>query len=159
MHVKVRSVGPGYHSNVAVVELLPGGFEVVLDKTRGASSSAPAPRQERQEGESEGEGDYHEGEGEHSSASRWASPIGTEQSTWQPDFVDIREDRVVLFGSVGDSAQEFVYRIKATNKGKYTIPPAYAESMYDRSVRARTLPRIMIVEEKKKEEKQEEKGK
>ncbi len=159
VHVKVRSVGPGYHSNVAVVELLPGGFEVVLDKTRGASSSAPAPRQERQEGESEGEGDYHEGEGEHSSASRWASPIGTEQSTWQPDFVDIREDRVVLFGSVGDSAQEFVYRIKATNKGKYTIPPAYAESMYDRSVRARTLPRIMIVEEKKKEEKQEEKGK
>jgi uncharacterized protein YfaS (alpha-2-macroglobulin family) len=60
----------------------------------------------------------------------------------------------VLFGSVGNSMQEFVYRIKATNKGKYAIPPAYAESMYDRSVRARTLPGTMIVEEKKKEEKQ-----
>ena len=76
------------------------------------------------------------------------APIGTDASTWQPDFVDIREDRVVLFGSVGDSAQEFVYRIKATNKGKYTIPPAFAESMYDRAVRARTVPDVMVVEDR-----------
>ena len=71
---------------------------------------------------------------------------------------DIREDRVVLFGSVGSSAQEFVYRIKATNKGKYVIPPAFAESLYDRMVRARTLPGTMVVEDVKKEEKQEGKG-
>lgn len=45
-----------------------------------------------------------------------------------------------------------MYRIKATNKGKYVIPPAFAESMYNRAVRARTLPGVMIVEEKKKEE-------
>ena len=66
---------------------------------------------------------------------------------------------MVLFGSVGDSALEFVYRIKATNKGKYVIPPAFAESMYNRAVRARTLPGTMVVEEKKKEEKNEPKGK
>ncbi len=65
---------------------------------------------------------------------------------------------MVLFGSVGDSALEFVYRIKATNKGKYVIPPAFAESMYNRAVRARTLPGTMVVEEKK-EEKQQDKGK
>jgi hypothetical protein len=70
--------------------------------------------------------------------------------------------RVVLFGSVSDSAREFVYRIKATNKGKYVVPPAFAESMYNRAIRARTLPGTMVVEEKKKEkkeEKQETKGK
>ena len=89
----------------------------------------------------------------HDEGPGWVSPIGTDASTWKPDFVDIREDRVVLFGSVGDSAQEFVYRIKATNKGKYSVPPAFAEAMYDRAVRARTLPGTMIVEEKKKEEK------
>ena len=31
--------------------------------------------------------------------------------------------------------QEIVYRIKATNVGQYTVPPAYGESMYDRGVR------------------------
>ena len=60
---------------------------------------------------------------------------------------------------VGSSAREFVYRIKATNKGKYVVPPAFAESMYDRTVRARTLSGTMIVEEKKEEPKQHEKGK
>src|SRR5574341_1504385 len=159
VHVKMRSVKSGYHSNVAIVDLLPGGFEVVLDKSRPAASEQPqVQRQEQPEGE-EGEGE----EGEdvmHDEGPGWVSPIGTDASTWKPDFVDIREDRVVLFGSVGDSAQEFVYRIKATNKGKYTIPPAFAESMYDRSVRARTLPGTMVVEEKKKEERSEEtKGK
>ncbi len=103
----------------------------------------------------EGEGEGGEGQsGERESRKHWDSPIGTDASTWQPDFVDIREDRVVLFGSVGNSAQEFVYRIKGTNKGKYVIPPAFAESMYDRTVRARTLPGVMVVEQKK-EEKQE----
>lgn len=153
VHVKVRSVAPGWFSNVAIVELLPGGFEVVLDKTRGPSAPPRAPvRHENEEGEGEGEGEVDDhGEEDEPSASGWISPIGTEQSTWHPEFVDIREDRVVLFGSVGNSVQEFVYRIKATNKGKYTIPPAYAESMYDRSVRARTLPGTMIVEDKAKE--------
>ncbi len=163
VHVKMRSVKSGYHSNVAIVDLLPGGFEVVLEKSRPAAAAPQVQRQEHAEGEG-GEGGEGEGEGEgvnehHDEGPAWISPIGTDASTWQPDFVDIREDRVVLFGSVGDSAQEFVYRIKATNKGKYTIPPAFAESMYNRAVRARTLPGTMNVEEKKKEEKQEGKGK
>jgi hypothetical protein len=49
-----------------------------------------------------------------------------------------------------------VYRIKATNKGRYTIPPAFAESMYNRMVRARTLSGTMVVEEKKKEEEKQQ---
>jgi hypothetical protein len=160
VHFKMRSVKSGYHSNVAIVDLLPGGFDVVIEKSRPASK--PVQVQERGE---EGEGDGGEGwSGESRSSKKWDSPIGTAASTWQPDFVDIREDRVVLFGSVGDSAQEFVYRIKATNKGKYVIPPAFAESMYNRAVRARTLSGTMVVEEKKTEaktadEKQQQTGK
>ncbi len=151
----MRSVKSGYHSNVAIVDLLPGGFDVVIEKSRPASR--PAEVQERRSEDGEGEGG-EEQTGEHETPKRWDSPIGTDASTWQPDFVDIREDRVVLFGSVGSSAQEFVYRIKATNKGKYVIPPAFAESMYNRAVRARTLPGTMVVEEKE-EKKQEPKGK
>ena len=143
--------------------LLPGGFEVVLDKTRGMSAQAPAPRQARARGEDEeegdGEGDGETEEQESAPAAGWVSSIGMSTSTWHPDFVDIREDRVVLFGSVGPSMQEFVYRIKATNKGTYAVPPAYAESMYDRAIRARTLPGVMVVLDKKKDEKQEVKVK
>ena len=156
VHFKMRSVKSGFHSNVAIVDLLPGGFEVVLEKSRPVSK--PAQVQEQRSEEDEGEGGEGQS-GERETRTRWDSPIGTEASTWQPDFVDIREDRVVLFGSVGSSAQEFVYRIKATNKGKYVIPPAFAESMYDRTVRARTLPGTMVVaetKEKKKETKEKE---
>ncbi len=35
--------------------------------------------------------------------------------------------------------QEIVYRIKATNIGTYTVPPAYGEAMYDRGVVARSV--------------------
>ena len=166
VHVKMRSVDSGYHCNVAVVDLLPGGFEVVIEKSRPAIKlQEPAqeqPKNKKRQEQSEGEGEEGEGEGEGEvdgeahDGPAWVSPIGMDGSTWQPDFVDIREDRVVLFGSVGESAQEFVYKIKATNKGTFTIPPAFAESMYNRAVRARTLPGTMIVEDKKKEEKKEQ---
>ncbi len=46
---------------------------------------------------------------------------------------------MVLYGSVGPEAREFVYRVKATNRGTFTVPPPFAESMYDRAVKARGL--------------------
>jgi hypothetical protein len=44
---------------------------------------------------------------------------------------------VVLYGGANATAQEFVYRIKATNIGSFSVPPPFAESMYDPAVRAR----------------------
>jgi len=61
------------------------------------------------------------------------------QSGWRPQYVDSREDRMIVFGSVGSSVQEFVYRIKAINVGDYKVPPTFGESMYDRGVVARSL--------------------
>jgi len=63
----------------------------------------------------------------------------TAATTWQPDFIDVREDRVVFYGTVGTDAQTFSYRLKPTNRGNFTVPPLYAEGMYDRSVQARSL--------------------
>jgi len=147
VHVRMRSVKSWTYYNVAIVDLLPGGFEVVIEKSRPAA----APVQSREEVFEEEEGDKyvddHE-EGVRDEGSRWVSPIGTESSTWSPDFVDIREDRVVLFGTVGPKAQEFVYRVKATNKGTFAVPPLYGECMYDRTVKARALPGTITVEEK-----------
>lgn len=107
VRVKLRSLDNSSLPNVAIVDLLPGGFEVVMDSL---------PRS------------GHAG--------------------WSPEYVDIREDRVVLFGSVDATVREFSYRIKATNKGQYQIPPVFAESMYDRTVQARGLGAKMTVDGK-----------
>ena len=63
----------------------------------------------------------------------------TAATTWKPDFVDVREDRVVFYGTVTTDAQTFSYRLKPTNRGTFSVPPLYAEGMYDRSVQARSL--------------------
>ncbi len=60
-------------------------------------------------------------------------------------YVDFREDRVVVFGSVDSTVREFAYKIRATNIGEYQIPPPFAESMYDRSIRAKGLGGFMVV--------------
>ena len=71
-------------------------------------------------------------------ASEWRSPIGVGDSTWRLEYADIREDRVVIYGTATPDVREFVYRIKATNAGKFIVPPAYGESLYDRRIQART---------------------
>lgn len=106
VHLAIRSLDKEQHNNVAVVDLLPGGFEVVIDPERSVNRNA-----------------------------RIAIP----GSTWDAQYADVREDRVILFGTVGPEVEEFVYKIRATNKGEYRVPPSYGESMYNRSIKARGL--------------------
>ncbi|MGC2303302.1 alpha-2-macroglobulin [Candidatus Binatus sp.] len=63
----------------------------------------------------------------------------TDATTWHPDFIDVREDRVVFYGTVGTDAQTFSYRLKPTNRGTFVVPPLYAEGMYNRTVQARSV--------------------
>ena len=67
---------------------------------------------------------------------QWTSPLGLDSSSWHADHADVREDRVVIYGSVSSDVREFVYRIRATNAGSFRIPPAYASAMYRPSVQA-----------------------
>ncbi|MCP3869719.1 MAG: alpha-2-macroglobulin family protein [Gammaproteobacteria bacterium] len=87
----------GERDNVAVIDLLPGGFEVMGESVTGKSGQ------------------------------------------WQADYTDIREDRVVFYGSFGTRTTQLTYGVKPTARGEFVIPPAYAEAMYDRSARARTI--------------------
>ena len=91
VHIQIRALDNKYLSNVAIEDLLPGGFEVVRDSVK----------------------------------------VDT------MDFADAREDRVNYFGSVDSTAKQIVYKIKAINTGKYTVPPAYAEAMYNPETKAR----------------------
>src|SRR5690606_22214851 len=71
---------------VAVVDLLPGGTEPVYNQ--------PAPVTESGDDEYSEEGDYEE-------EPSWQPPIGEPgMSDWHPEFADVRDDRVVLYGTV-----------------------------------------------------------
>jgi uncharacterized protein YfaS (alpha-2-macroglobulin family) len=156
VHLKVRSLGR-WLPNVAVVDLLPGGFEPVLEERAqvaaqeeaGGSEDGSRGWESQASAEAEGEGGDEDGEApppggavgrEPRTARAVSLPIGTAASTWAPEYADVREDRVVLYGPVGPDAREFVYRMRATNRGDFAVPPPLAESMYDRSVKARGLP-------------------
>jgi uncharacterized protein YfaS (alpha-2-macroglobulin family) len=118
VHVKIRATGSKGQGNVAIVDLLPGGFDPVI-------APPPIANQSSDEGS------------EQSSAPAFPT-ISVKGSTWTPDYADIREDRVVIYGEATPDVREFVYRIKASAAGKFIVPPAYGEAMYDRRVQARS---------------------
>jgi uncharacterized protein YfaS (alpha-2-macroglobulin family) len=168
VHIKLRSLSKGISLyNLALIDLLPGGFEVVVNPPAETSESDSESsdsddgdsheRSSDEEGSSEGEG-----EGDHESSDSDKSersarktsappsqlPIAKDGSTWTPEYGDVREDRVVLYGSVGPEVVEFIYAIRATNAGTYAVPPLQGESMYDRSVIARSAGnKIRVVKE------------
>jgi len=128
VHIKIRATGSDGVGNVAIVDLLPGGFEPVIEP--------PPPVTDQQKADTDSQAD--QGGDSEVKPQAFRSPVGLSTSTWQPDYADIREDRVVIYGTATPDVREFVYRIKASNAGKFIVPPAYGESMYDRSVQARS---------------------
>ncbi|MEQ4925083.1 alpha-2-macroglobulin family protein [Proteus hauseri] len=109
VHIKVRANAKQGVNNVVLVDLLPGGFEVVQQSMDNVDSDTDV---------------------------EWLSPRGVKGTQWIPDYSDIREDRVIIYGTASKDVQEFVYQIKATNSGIFSIPPAFAEAMYDREIQA-----------------------
>jgi hypothetical protein len=103
VHVKIRATGDKGIGNVAIVDLLPGGFDAVMQQP-GAKGGAS---------------------------------VRAAGSNWDPAYTDVREDRVLIYGVATPDVKEFIYHIKAVASGKFIVPPAFAESMYDRRVQAR----------------------
>ena len=162
VHVKLRSLEKNDLYNLALVDLLPGGFEVVIEPPESASHDDDEDeKQDKEEDgtgpssgeEGEGGGGGEEGEGgeghesrpRKSAAEPAALPFAKPSSTFLPEYGDVREDRVVLYGSVGSDMKEFVYVIKATNLGTYLVPPLQGEGMYDRTILARSAGGRMTV--------------
>ena len=93
VRLRLRILNRDFAPSIAIVDLLPGGFEVVIDS------------------------------------------VDAIRSSWE--YVDAREDRVLVFSSLSSEAKTFEYKIKAINKGTYKVPPIFAESMYDRSIQTK----------------------
>ena len=112
VRVRVRATDPKRATvqQVALVDVLPGGMEPVLNSPSD-SDDADTPL--------------------------WRRRLGG-KSTWQIQYADIREDRVIFFGDVGKSLTEVTYKVKATNVGTFVVPSAYGEAMYERRIYARS---------------------
>lgn len=124
VRLRIRATSRDQLAQVAIVDLLPSGVESVLELRPPADSSAPAsdPAMLRRR--------FLAG----------SLPVGVmEKSDWLPNHVDVRDDRLVLYGDVSKSAGTFVYRVRATNIGLFKVPPAFAEGMYRREFVAMSL--------------------
>jgi len=151
--VRVRAVGRPTINELAIVDLLPGGFEPVVQQ-------AAAPPHDDSDGDAEGSGgaaddeggDEGEGAGEQpaaagiAAAQPYALSIALPGATFQPEFGDVREDRVVLYGTAEATVKELKYAVKATNVGTYTVPPVQASALYDSTVVGRgTAGKLVVV--------------
>jgi uncharacterized protein YfaS (alpha-2-macroglobulin family) len=105
--VRARCVD-GFVSNVAIEDLLPGGFEIVEESARTGACTYG-----------------------------WGNI----------EYVDVREDRLLAFGGIGGDETTITYRIKATNRGTFAIPPIQAESMYHQKIRARGVSGTLTVQD------------
>jgi uncharacterized protein YfaS (alpha-2-macroglobulin family) len=59
----------------------------------------------------------------------------------------VREDRVIFFATVPVQGLEINYTIKSCNRGNFVVPPVFAESMYERNVKACSIGRKIVVTE------------
>jgi len=112
VRVRVRSLERAQLNDVALVDVLPGGLEPVLQAV----------------------GDDEEANAD---APIWKKRLGGGGS-WKVQYADIREDRVVFYGGVGKDLLEVTYKARATNVGDFVVPAAYGEAMYDRRVYSRS---------------------
>ena len=76
------------------------------------------------------------------------SDIKGQNPSGEPGYksVDRREDRMIVFSDLAVEPSVFTYKIRAVNKGVYTLPPVQAEAMYNRSLQAHSAGGVMGVE-------------
>jgi hypothetical protein len=114
LHIRIALHPDQEMKDVAVVLLVPGGFEIDL--------------------------------GETGLAERKSLPIA-DKPLWEPDYIDVQEDRVVMFGGFDGSEKYFEFRLKPLNTGVYKVPSVFAEGMYDAEIQYRGLAdEIRVVE-------------
>jgi uncharacterized protein YfaS (alpha-2-macroglobulin family) len=69
-----------------------------------------------------------------------ALDILEEEDLWTFDHMNVRDDRVEVFGALNRREERsFVYAARAVTAGTFSIPPVEAEAMYAPTIRAREL--------------------
>ena len=136
VELSLRAGKAGTLTNMAIVELLPAGFELV-----------PEPKRKVEDESADGSNDESAtSEDATPETEANASEAKNDKPLWQPEFADRREDRIVLYGTISTEPQVYRYRLKPTVRGDFVVPPVMAESMYDPAVLARGVASKLHVE-------------
>jgi hypothetical protein len=61
-------------------------------------------------------------------------------------FIDIREDRLLVFFDRIESRTTYSYSLRAVSRGSFVLPPLAADAMYDPAFSAITATGALIVE-------------
>jgi len=134
VRLRVRAMNRDRQPQIAIVDVLPGGVEPVLELQVPADSSTPGqdPGMRREMAASR----RGSREGPQPEMGRFgALPVGVAgKSDWTPDHLDVREDRIILYGDALASAGTFVYRVRANSAGTFQVPPPFAEGLYNRTI-------------------------
>ncbi|MGQ0529475.1 MAG: alpha-2-macroglobulin family protein [Panacagrimonas sp.] len=126
VRLKFRSLSRDRYSELALIDLLPGGFERVAPAAGAQTPIGQVSLDELQDSSDEG------------TATGWTCAICQPGTRAQMSYADVREDRTIFYVDMGPDMSEVVYRIKATSAGTYLVPPAYGEGMYRPDLRARS---------------------
>ncbi|HQQ62661.1 MAG TPA: alpha-2-macroglobulin [Pseudomonadales bacterium] len=154
VQLRIRSTDRNSISQIALVDLLPGGVEpVVQPPVSDPVASAGGGNESTSDSGESGNNNSEAADGSEPVASNagsnrisqaaTASVAG--RSTWQPEYADIRDDRIVLYGTASHDAQTYVVRVRAINAGKFQGPPPYAEAMYEPTVQGRGKPAALEI--------------
>ena len=122
VRLRLRALDAQVRGEIAVVDLLPGGFEPVVQMP------PPAPDAD------------DEGSNEDGMPTPVIPTLALPGTTLATQHIEQREDRVVLYATANAGVAEFLYKIRPSNPGTFVIPPTYAESMYERKVYAQGGP-------------------
>ena len=116
----MKNVGARQVDNLALSQLVPAGWEIRNDRLENVDTS----------GERTQEPGYR--------GAYWWVPGGWRQNLRQAEYVDIRDDRVLRYFSLRSGESIFFEtRLNAAYLGRYYLPGANIEAMYDAKQQAR----------------------
>ncbi len=127
-------------SSILITDLIPAGFEVVLNSIRKNEISNSDAEIQNPSDEPMDQNDSSEStEGANNWPVNlllnraWAKDTSSIAILW-PKLVDVREDRVNLYVQLNRDMKEFTYKMKAIAKGRYLVPGIYAKGLYRTSL-------------------------
>jgi uncharacterized protein YfaS (alpha-2-macroglobulin family) len=134
----LRTTDEKSHSHIAIVDLLPGGFELIPQKDLNRLDSGDVYGEDADVEQPPAEEDGESGAGAFFSLAipkAYAQSVKSSLKSLYTDFIDQREDRVVVYATLTPEVTSFEYKMKAVSEGKFRIPSTFAEGMYNRDLR------------------------
>lgn len=149
--------------NVAITSLIPGGFEMVISKGGQIVGGGANRSSGHNDGYYEDEEYYGEEDGYYEEEYSMDTPVsypsdahmrdvqnmlneaGIRGSSMDLVHVERREDRMIAYTTLHQNERVFIFRIKAINKGKFTLPCTFAEALYDPDARANTAVGVIEI--------------